>query len=369
MVVRYAGPRNRPSYTCTRGSADYAEPLCQGLSNGTALDGLVARELLAAVEPAALDASLAAVAGVERQRAELARQWQLKRERAAYEVDRACRQYQACEPENRLVARELERRWEEALKAQRQLADEHDRFTRSAPAALSDAAVSQIRALAADLPAVWAAATTTPADRQRVARLLLERVVVTVDKASERVDVALHWVGGAVRPHTLARPVMRYSQQSDYPRLVERLRQLCGDRHTSAGIAERLNAEGFRPPKRTGRFTGATVQKLTARLGLTRRERHGTATGLWPDEYRPMGLARRLGVSRGTVRGWVRRGWVTARADADGHHVIWADDDELRRLAELPGLRPSWANKERLAVLRRPKPRPTAGGKRPPKPR
>ena len=115
--------------------------------------------------------------------------------------------------------------------------------------------MSSIRALAADLPAVWAAPTTTPADRQRVARLLLERVVVTVDKASERVDVALHWVGGAVRSHTLARPVRRYDQQSDYPRLVARLRELCGQRRTAAAIAERLNAEGFRPPKRTNRFT------------------------------------------------------------------------------------------------------------------
>jgi hypothetical protein len=87
----------------------------------------------------------------------LIRQWQLRRERAAYEVDRASRQYRACEPENRLVARELEHRWEEALKQQRQLDDEYDRFVRSAPAELSDAAVSSIRALAADLPAVWAA--------------------------------------------------------------------------------------------------------------------------------------------------------------------------------------------------------------------
>ena len=369
MVVRYAGPRNAPSSTRTRGSADYAEPLCQGLSNGTALDELVTRELLAAVAPAALEASLAAVAGVERQRAELTRQWHLRRERAAYEGDRACRQYQACEPENRLVARELERRWEDALKAQRQLGDEYDRWQRSAPAELSDSAVSAIRALAADLPAVWAAATATPADRQRVARLLLEKVVVTVGRASERVDVVLHWVGGTARPHTIARPVMRYCQQSDYPRLVERLRELCAGRLTSAAIAARLNAEGFHPPKRTGRFTGAMVQRLTAHLGLARRERHGTATGLGPDEYRPMGLARRLGVSRDTVRGWVRRGWVTTRTDADGHHVVWADADELRRLGQLPGLRPSWANKERLATLRRPKPRPKPGQTRSAKPR
>ena len=96
------GPKNRHGYTCTRGAADYGEPLCQSLS-GPVLDELVAGQILAAVEPAALEASLAAVAEVERERAELARHWQLRRERAGYEVDRAARQYQACEPENRLV--------------------------------------------------------------------------------------------------------------------------------------------------------------------------------------------------------------------------------------------------------------------------
>jgi DNA invertase Pin-like site-specific DNA recombinase len=358
MVVRYSGPKQRVSYTCTRGSADYAEPLCQGLSNARSLEALVAGQLLAAVQPAALEASLAAVAGVERQRAELTRQWHLRRERAAIDVDRAARQYQACEPENRLVARELERRWEEALKQRRQLDDEYARFERSAPAELSDEALSSIRALAADLPAVWAAATTAPADRQRIARLLLERVVVTVDKASERVDVRLHWIGGEVRSHAIARPVTRYCQQSDYPRLVARLRQLCAGRDNAAAIAERLNAEGFCPPKRTNRFSGEMVRRLTAHLGLARRQRHGSTAGLGPDEYRPMGLARRLGISRDTVRRWLRVGWLNLRRDEDGHHVVWADAGELRRLRELHSLPWTWANKKRLAKLKKPKPRP-----------
>ncbi len=356
MVVRYPGPEKPVSYVCTRGSGDYGLPLCQGLTNARSLEELVAGQLLAAVQPAALAASLAAVAGVKSQRAELDRQWRLRRERAAFEVDRAARQYQACEPENRLVARELERRWEEALKQQQRLDDEYDRSRRSAPAELGDEAVAAIRALAADLPAVWSAATTTPADRQRIARLLLDRVVVTVDKASERVDVALHWVGGAVRSHTITRPVTRYRQQSDYPRLVARLRVLCHDRRTSAEIAERLNAEGFRPPKRTDRFTGGIVGRLTADLGLARRPRHGITTGLGPDEYRPMGLARRLGIARDTVRRWMRAGWVTVRRDEDGHQVIWADAGELRRLRELHDLPRTWANKKRLSELKPPRP-------------
>jgi DNA invertase Pin-like site-specific DNA recombinase len=358
MVVRYSGPRSRPSYACTRGSADYAEPLCQGLSNGAALDELVARQLLAAVQPAALEASLAAAAGVERQRAELARQWQLRRERAAFEVGRAARQYQACDPENRLVGRELERRWEEALKTQRQLDDEYGRFVRSAPAELSDTALSSIRGLAADLPAVWSAATTTPADRQRVARLLLERAVVTVDKASERVDVALHWVGGAVRSHTLTRAVRRYDQHSDYPRLTARLRVLCGEGQTAATIAQRLTAEGFHPPKRTARFTRDMVPRLIGQLGFQRREPHGSRVGLGRDEYRPGGLAVRLGINRDTVCRWVKVGWVTVRRDENNHRVIWADADELKRLRALHQLPRTWANRARFAELKKPKPRP-----------
>ena len=121
---------------------------------------------------------------------------------------------------------------------------------RSAPAELGEEAVSSIRALACDLPAVWSAATTTPADRQRVARLLLERVVITVEKAGERVEAELHWVGGAVQPHAFRRAVARYDQQSDDPRLVARLRECANGKDHPSTIAERLNAEGFRPPKR-----------------------------------------------------------------------------------------------------------------------
>ena len=218
--------------------------------------------------------------------------------------------------------------------------------------------MSSIRALAADLPAVWSAPTTTPADRQRIARLLLERVVVTVDKASERVDVALHWVGGDVRSHTLTRPVRRYDQHSEYPRLTARLRVLCGQRRAAAAIAAQLNAEGFHPPKRTTRFTRAMVLRLIGQLGLGCREPHGSPVGLGPNEYRPAGLAERLAIHRDTVRRWIRVGWVHVRRDENGHHVIWADAGELRRLRELRQLPRDWANRARLAQLIKPGPRP-----------
>jgi hypothetical protein len=204
---------------------------------------------------------------------------------------------------------------------------------------------------------VWGAETTTPADRQRIVRLLLEQVTATVDRASERVDVQLHWVGGLVRSHVIARPVARYDLLSDYPRFVERLRSLSGARLRAAEIAERLNAEGFRPPRRANRFTTASVLQLMARLGLPRRERYGSQAGLGPNEFRPMGLSRRLGLSLRTVRRWMESGWLSVRRDEDGHHVIWADAGELKRLHELRRALRTGVTGARLAKLKKPKPR------------
>lgn len=358
MFVHYGQQAGRYSYVCGRAVADYGEPLCQSLS-GPGLDELVATQLLAAVEPAALEASMAAIEDVERERAELQQHWQLRQERARYEVARASRQYHACEPENRLVARALEHRWEEALHEQRKLDEEYERWQRLAPSQLSAEDRILIRSLADDVPAVWRAETTTVIDRQRIARLLLEQVAVTVDKTSERVAVQLHWAGGAVAEHLLNRPVKCYAQQAHFPKLAAQLQVWQKQRLNATQMAERLNAAGFRPPKRATRFTGAMVRRLLERLGLPGRERLGSQVGLGPDEWRPGALARHLDIPRDTVTKWRVKGWINARRDADGYWILWADGTEIARLRELHALPRTWANKSRLKKLIKPKRRPT----------
>src|SRR5262249_61005299 len=131
----------------------------------------------------------------------------------------------------------------------------------------------------------------------------------------EKGEVGVEGGGGLISTHQLAGPVSRYDQQTNYPRLVQRLREMCAQRHSASAIAARLNAEGFRPPKRTQQFTAAMVQRLRLRLGLRRRQRHGSREGLSRHEYRPTELARRLGVSRDLVRRWLRVGWLNVRRD------------------------------------------------------
>jgi hypothetical protein len=176
-----------------------------------------------------------------------------------------------------------------------------------------------------------------------------------VDKASERVEVKLTWVGGHEQRQVLVRPVSSYEQHSDYPRVVALLRELTAQGLERWQIADRLNAAGLHPPKQAKRFNKKIVYRLMVQLGLPRRARAGSRVGLQADEWRVCDLARHLGVRRDTLERWVQVGWVHAYRDADDYWVLWADVDEVARLRALHALPRTLANKKRLAELRKPK--------------
>jgi hypothetical protein len=234
-----------------------------------AIDDLVARQVLRALEPAALELSLRAIENVNRDRDRLRRHWEQRLERASYEAQRAERQYNAVEPENRLVARGLEQRWEEALQKQRALQEEYDRFLKEQPARLSEGERTRILALADDVATLWSDPGTTAADRKQVVRLLVDRVVVHVRPDSERVEVTISWQGGSTTGHEIARSVSRYESLSTYDRLMGRIIELREKGLTIKEVAARLNSEGFRTPKSGKGYTSTSVRKLISRRGLT----------------------------------------------------------------------------------------------------
>ena len=200
MAVHYSGRAQILRYTCRTGVAD-ARGTCRHALAGRVLDQLVADQVLAALRPGALELSLAAAEDVIRERSALDENWRQRLERARTQAARIERQYQAAEPENRLVQRTLERRWEEALQEVRRLEEEYARFRQTQPTALTRHEVDQIRELARDLPALWDAPTTTPADRQQIIRFLVERVEVAIEGVSDRVRVTITWAGGQQTRH------------------------------------------------------------------------------------------------------------------------------------------------------------------------
>ena len=220
--------------------------------------------------PAALEVSLAAAEQAGAQREQVDRIWRQRLERADFAADRARRQYQLAEPENRLVVRQLEKDWEAALAERQRLGEEYDRFTATRPRTLTAAEREQIRALASDLPAIWHAPTTTDADRKQLIRHLIEQVRITVLGTSEKVDVEVTWAGGHRTAAQITRPVACLTQLSYYPQLAARARELADSGCTTAQIAERLDAEGFRPPKRIPAFTPNAVTDLLRALGIHR---------------------------------------------------------------------------------------------------
>lgn len=157
----YSGRGRYLRYICESQVASCLPP--QRSITGRVLDHLVTEQVLTALQPGALELSLAAVDDVLRERQRLDDNWQQRLECARYQTPRAERQYQAVEPENRLVARTLERQWEESLEEVRRLEEDYARFRRQQPAPLTEQEVEQIRALAQDLPALWQASTTTSA--------------------------------------------------------------------------------------------------------------------------------------------------------------------------------------------------------------
>ena len=252
-------------YECQRHALDYAAPPCQSLA-GAPLEQLVRDLVLEVVTPASLELSARAAQECERERAALDRQWRLRLERAAQEANRAFRQYNAVEPENRLVARTLERTWEEALLAQRALEEEYHRFQKTQPVRLSAAERAQIETLARNLPALWQASRTSVAEKRQIVRRLLQRVVVWAPASTQEVKVQLHWAYGTVTEHRVTRPVRAWKHVIGATDLWQRVQEWQAAGWTSQCIAEELNREGHRTP-RGQPFTAESVRKLIERGG------------------------------------------------------------------------------------------------------
>ena len=344
MNTQYGGKTNYPRYSCLNERTQYGGKSCQGLAV-RALDAEVSRLALAALEPAALEVSLRVSEDLERQRGELETQWTQKLERARYEADRAARQYRAVEPENRLVARNLERAWEEKLKAQRTLEEEHERSLQTVPRGLQEEERAAIQSLAGDLPRLWNAPTTTVADRKAILRQVIDQIVVTVEGETEWVEATVHWAGGQRTYTRLRRPVARLDQLSTHQDLIARIRTLRGQGLTAPQIAEVLNSEGWRPAKRRETFTREMVRTMMSRYGLTPvHRRRGDLPPLASGEHWLADLAKDLAMPEVTLYNWVHRGWLTARQldGPQGRWVVFADDTERERLKALRNRRRSW---------------------------
>jgi excisionase family DNA binding protein len=331
MQTAYSGLKgNCPRYACARAAQLYGSARhCQSLG-GRRLEQRVLDEVFAVLEPAALAATAQALNDADELHHQRLGVFELAVERARFEAERARRQFDAVEPENRLVARTLERAWEAALTAQRQAeADLVAQRTRR-PTRLTAGEMAWLSRAGADVRAVFNAPTTSWRERKQLLRAIVTEVVVTVRLEDRQADVRIIWEGGASTDFVLAlnRTGGHFrATDEDTVALVRRLAERYDDTTIATILAQQRRTTGTGLP-----FTRSRVCSL--------RHTHGIPV-FQPDTATPSDddgvvvtiyqAQRILGVDKSTIYRWLNTGFITGEQLTAGGPWHLRITDELRR--------------------------------------
>ncbi|MGO9877003.1 MAG: recombinase family protein [Acidimicrobiia bacterium] len=312
MSTRYH--RNgHAAYECSASRADHiATATCRSIAAVT-VDDAVAERLLEALNPEEVALAFAAADEVYDRRARRSRAAELAVERARYEAERAERAFHACEPENRLVARSLETRWEDKLAALTE-ADKALTQTQTATPALPSRV--ELEALTTDVSALWHAPTTAPRDRKRLLRTLIADVTLLAEPDFTKARIGIRWHTGATDEIVVARRLAVTAYRRTDPAAIELARRL--PELSNRDLAGRLNAAGY--------TTGAGRAFDKNAVASLRRYHHIQPPRLLEDgEVTVADVARRFDLSHGTVIHWIARGWLPARRALNDQWCILFD--------------------------------------------
>jgi excisionase family DNA binding protein len=255
LHVAYSGENGSSGrYHCRGGHLNHGGDPCISFG-GMRIDRAVGAEVIERLQPLGIEAAIGAMEARRAENAEKRRQVELALEQTRYEAARARQQYDAVDPGNRLVAAELERRWNERLLAVRALEDERNALTASSQTVLTQAERERLLALGADVERAWHSPGATPATRKRIIRTLIEEIVVKVEDVA--LDLVIRWIGGEHTPLRVRKNHAgqhRWSTDADVVELVTVLARQLPDKT----IAAILNRAG----KTTGRGNGWTRSRV-----------------------------------------------------------------------------------------------------------
>ena len=324
MGVAYK-PRVR--YVCRALTHTYAARMCLHL-DGAGIEAAVVAAFFEALRPAELDLLDEVLAAQHAEHARLVQQHADQVARAEYEARLAQQQYQAVDPGNRLVAAELERRWELALRAVAEAREAAERCAaQPAAPALDPTLKDQLRDLGRHLPALWASGRLRPEQQKALLRTLIRRVVLT-RPAPDVVEVKIVWVSGAVTPLTVRPPIHREQDVTGYDRMVERALALSAEGYTDGAVAQRLAAEGFHSARSAG-VSAKQVLKIRRTAGQRTVLAQVRGVEQFAGRLTILGLARQLGVERTWVYRRIADGTISATRHPVTNTYLIADDPAL----------------------------------------
>jgi len=316
----------RPSYECSSRADRLTTPTCRSVVAAT-VDDTVAAALLEVLTPEQIALALSAADEVADRHQRVSRAAQLAVERARYEADRAERAFHACEPENRLVARALEARWETKLAA---AADAQATLLAAQDTLPPLPGRADLERLAADLPDLWHAPTTGNKDRKRLLRTLIADITLLPQTRPDQVRIGIRWHTGATDELSAVRVIHPGTAKRTVPQAVHVIAEL-GPTMTNRQLVEHLNSARLRTgPGRD--FDIAAVQWVRYAYKIASPARYATG------EIGVADAATRLGCSTGVIYYWIETAQLDARRGSGNRLCItWNTDVEAacrRRIAE-----------------------------------
>jgi len=302
MHVLYPGTVVR--YVCSAARCQYGEKSCISFG-GLRVDAAMSKEVLQAVSGNAVQAALEAAEQMQQKRQDLRQAIELELEQARYEARLAARRYESVDPDQRLVAAELEARGNTVLQKMKELENklyEFDGERQSAPAPNKQVLLS----LAQDLPAIWNSPSTDMRLKQRIVRILIREIIADVDEKSREVVLVTHWAGGRHSELRVKKSETGRSRRCTDPEAIEVLRQMAG-KFNDQQIAATLNRLGLR----TGVGNGWNVSRVHS--ARCYHQLPAFAQNDQPNEITIQVAAQRLNVSQSIVRRMIEDKMLPAR--------------------------------------------------------
>jgi len=334
MHTAYSGSSPRGRYVCgSTVQRGISTSICWSAS-ALRVDDVVVDAFLAAVQPDEIELGLAIAVEVQQQAAAVDEQWQSAIERAQYEGQLAERRYKAVDPDNRVVARTLEREWNEKLLELERIERQRETMREERAIVLTDDERRELLKLATDLPALWEAPTTTVQERKNLLRLLIDEVaLVPIDVPDPGIRVRLQWHTGTVSDFEVPRGPAHGPQVG--PGVVEMIRDAVAGGMRAGDIAQRLNDAGFNRAKGSP-WTSAAVHSWCRYHGVKWPSKMPTSVPA-PNQradrlYSVRGVAAELGVTRHIVGYWVAKGWLQSEEGGGRGRRRWFRLDEATRV-------------------------------------
>jgi excisionase family DNA binding protein len=307
----------RPAYECSGRADRLTTPNCRSIAAST-VDDAVTDRLLEALNHNEIALALAAADEVADRHQRVGRAAELAVERARYEADRAERAFHAVEPDNRLVARSLETRWEAKLAA---LAEAEQTLEAARDTLPPLPGRPELEKLAADLPGLWNAPTTSHKDRKRLLRTVIADITLLPEPDQHKARIGIRWHTGAADEITVARVAHTGTAKRSPSPAVAMVIEL-GPTTPTAELADQLNAAGL--------TTGTGAPFDVKAVQWIRHAYHVPAPNPYADgEISVAEAAARLGTSTGVVYDWIKTGKLDARRGPGSRLCIpWTEQAE-----------------------------------------